>query len=819
MVGEPPKRKHVRVPDEEAREIWKTIQEPWLPPGGDYEVVEPHPAREAVTEVLGIEESLVRPIKPTTTGTTTTKTLVSLLPGGGGGRKRRSLDELKLADGTWWRPVRPTSRTVWPATEISMAWYTQNYNALYLRTKEFVREYFGIRNINPTESPWLGMPKSLRKYVALIARQDNAPGRGWDYMLSDTQMRQFVVTGVIARVFDKFIWQDLLFGATEAQRDALEKQDKLTAELDGYPRTAIRADNIRALMGGDLETPLFWEKVDELTMQLIRLLLPLIRLMDVSFEKSRAQSLRVIYQELYYLVFQAALLSLGIRWSHDIFRFSWPVPGLPFEKEQENIDANVFEMSNRRARTATKSDEVDSPAKQAENPKRTPDKDTRLVGRLTKTAVRLKDGIQSKVISIAMAGQDAASVQARRNMILPPDQLNLHTRMAKVYVVTWPALFRHEIVGERPKHPVTGYLDTEGERITVIMKSPVVYYSGLDGPQGEYHERIPSLEEHVLFKRRERFWKTLWRWAVVATLVTIGWVTLTLTAVFFFPSLGALIHNINYFVGGTIKMVVRQAALWFLTVLNNLARFMVGGWKVLRFFSYARQRAMDASALLKSQGWRGKGFSLHPSNNNIGLSKPILIARNTDGRGVGQKPHVTSDTWWLDAFDQKLKGLDTSKKGTVTQSVSNGKLDVIVTTGKNGKYTGASGLYASFVSGGMLQGTLQFTSESTSSRSTTDATPISSSSEDDSVSGKMSKKANKESRKGETKLERKMRREARRLRKATKKEAKKAAKTEAKRALKESETKEERRARRIERRARKEAKRSKRGQEAGQPKG
>ncbi|KAM7224383.1 hypothetical protein V8F06_000164 [Rhypophila decipiens] len=231
---------------------------------------------------------------------------------------------------------------------------------------------------------------------------------------------------------------------------------------------------------------------------------------------------------------------------------------------------------------------------------------------------------------------------------------------------------------------------------------------------------------------------------------------------------------------------------------------------------------MDASALLKSQGWRGKGFSLHPSNNNIGLSKPILIARNTDGRGVGQKPHVTSDTWWLDAFDQKLKGLDTSKKGTVTQSVSKGKLDVIVTTGKNGKYTGASGLYASFVSGGMLQGTLQFTSESkTSSSSSTDATPISSSSEeDDSVSGEnlSSKKARKESRKGETKLERKMRREARRLKKATK-EARKAAKMEAKRALKGSETKEERRARRIERRARKEAKRSKRAQEAGQPKG
>lgn len=227
---------------------------------------------------------------------------------------------------------------------------------------------------------------------------------------------------------------------------------------------------------------------------------------------------------------------------------------------------------------------------------------------------------------------------------------------------------------------------------------------------------------------------------------------------------------------------------------------------------------MDASALLKSQGWRGKGFSLHPTNNNIGLSKPILVSRNTDGRGIGQKPHVTSDTWWLDAFDQKLKGLDTSKKGTVTQSVAKGKLDVIVATGKPGKYTGASGLYASFVSGGMLEGTLNITSSGESTTSTTDTTPVSSSSEDDDSSGSGTrKKPKKESREGETKQERKMRRAARRLRKAEKaatKEAKQAAKKEAKEALKATETKEERRARRIARRARKEAKRSKRAKGA-----
>jgi nucleolar protein TMA23 len=232
---------------------------------------------------------------------------------------------------------------------------------------------------------------------------------------------------------------------------------------------------------------------------------------------------------------------------------------------------------------------------------------------------------------------------------------------------------------------------------------------------------------------------------------------------------------------------------------------------------------MDAAALLKSQGWRGKGFSLHPTNNTIGLSKPLLISRNTDGRGIGQKAHYTSDQWWLHAFDQKLKGLDTSKKGTVTQSVTQGKLDVIASSQPNGKYTGVSGLYASFVRGGMLEGTMMEI-DLVAGGESTDATPVTSSEESDgSVSRRMRRRQEK---RGESKAERHARRAARAARKAEKaarkaadakaarkaieKAAKKAAKKELKKATRADETKEERRARRGERRARKEVKRRKR---------
>lgn len=127
---------------------------------------------------------------------------------------------------------------------------------------------------------------------------------------------------------------------------------------------------------------------------------------------------------------------------------------------------------------------------------------------------------------------------------------------------------------------------------------------------------------------------------------------------------------------------------------------------------------MDARAILASQGWRGTGHSLHKSDDSIGLSKPILVSRKNNTRGIGRKSHVTSDQWWLNAFDEQLKSLDTSNKTSIVQTKKNTKLESLLTAGA-GKYKGANALYACFVSGGMLEGSLEWKSEGDS----TDATP------------------------------------------------------------------------------------------------
>lgn len=110
---------------------------------------------------------------------------------------------------------------------------------------------------------------------------------------------------------------------------------------------------------------------------------------------------------------------------------------------------------------------------------------------------------------------------------------------------------------------------------------------------------------------------------------------------------------------------------------------------------------MDAHALLTAQGWRGKGHSLHRSDDAVGLSKPLLLPRKADTRGLGQTQHFTSDQWWINAFDEQLQGLDAGPDGRLRQTCTAGKLNALE-RGALGRWY----LYASFVRGGFLEGTV-----------------------------------------------------------------------------------------------------------------
>lgn len=162
---------------------------------------------------------------------------------------------------------------------------------------------------------------------------------------------------------------------------------------------------------------------------------------------------------------------------------------------------------------------------------------------------------------------------------------------------------------------------------------------------------------------------------------------------------------------------------------------------------------MNAHALLSAQGWRGHGHSLHKTDDSIGLAKPLLLSRKDNTKGLGTSQHFNPDQWWLNAFDEQLKGLETNKKGEVRQTVATGKLNTIE-KGSLGKYS----VYTSFVRGGFLEGTVDLLKKQSSTPTST-----SESTSEDEDENKAKSKSPKKSK--ETKEERRARKEAKRKRK------------------------------------------------------
>lgn len=151
----------------------------------------------------------------------------------------------------------------------------------------------------------------------------------------------------------------------------------------------------------------------------------------------------------------------------------------------------------------------------------------------------------------------------------------------------------------------------------------------------------------------------------------------------------------------------------------------------------------------------------------------------------------------MNAFDSSLKGLDTSKQGTVVQTVTSGGLDMVTKGGA--RFVGTTGLYASFVRGECLSGTIGMDDDSGTS------TPM--------EEYKMSeRKSDRRKDRNETKEERRARKAAKRAKRAARANRGTAAEDDSSEGAKDTvpekaETKEERRERRRLKKATKEAER------------
>lgn len=179
----------------------------------------------------------------------------SWIPGG-----RRSLDELTTdsGDGSW-QPSRAwyrediggnDGRLRWPnGEELESEWYETAYGNLFRRVREFVGWWFGVGDFPSFESGdesygtsekrkggfvWLeaGFSDEFMWFVEQVAMQDNNAG-GWDALLARRAERECLVTGVLGKVLEMGVFDDLLFGADPAQKSMLQGQDECTIGHEG----------------------------------------------------------------------------------------------------------------------------------------------------------------------------------------------------------------------------------------------------------------------------------------------------------------------------------------------------------------------------------------------------------------------------------------------------------------------------------------------------------------------------------------------------------------------------------------------------------
>ncbi|KAH6650943.1 hypothetical protein F5144DRAFT_524485 [Chaetomium tenue] len=400
-------------------------------------------------------------------------------------------------------------------------WYNRRARVLGIReslVREFAEEYFGLgdmpaaRGAAPGSGLWGGweeqglvwleggFSEQFLWFVGQVAMQDNNAG-GWDALLTKRAHRECLVTGVIGKVLEMAVFDDLLFGADKTQKSMLEAQDECTLEFEGYHRTALRSQCIRTLLVNDILTPDFWPCVDQLTLQITSLFLPLLGVMDKHFPASRTNSLRNFYQDLHAIVASAGYLSIGIRWSANIFRFSLPYPGEVWDIDQEHVDDTIYsasEAANIRADLAAR-EKWEAERRQRldrEREREARNGNPTLLGYGEALLASARDQLNAVRRRIGGQENDEGSNSSGNggNVWHPP------SRMGKVQIVLWPMLQRFETVGEID--PEVGAAD--GEKVTTIHKAQVVYYYGQVDEVGGDSDHYPSLDDWMRETRRER---------------------------------------------------------------------------------------------------------------------------------------------------------------------------------------------------------------------------------------------------------------------------------------------------------------------------
>ncbi|KAM6476252.1 hypothetical protein HDV62DRAFT_396185 [Trichoderma sp. SZMC 28011] len=230
--------------------------------------------------------------------------------------------------------------------------HQEAFELLYSEINNFLKDGICKKAASSKKSLWkLKHPKEFLNFARMVARP-GADGE-WEKLLRSRPYRCALLSGVMMMMLEKHVFSDLLFGAGPEHAELLRMEDSSMINVEGFRRTALRADTNRVYLeatGGI--PPLFWKRVDKITAQIVTLLSPLSAALGEDAPSSSS------YQSLHDIVALAGWLNLAIRLSPKITVFEWVQPGETYQhshlcigEDKAASSANYEKIHDTRSRT------------------------------------------------------------------------------------------------------------------------------------------------------------------------------------------------------------------------------------------------------------------------------------------------------------------------------------------------------------------------------------------------------------------------------------------------------------------------------------
>jgi len=110
-----------------------------------------------------------------------------------------------------------------PLEDRSDEWYIAQFEALFDKLEEFVKDFFAAHDLDQGQFHQLwavDMTPEFLNYVEQVAEPDINQG-GWDEIIHNTKQRKFLVKAVVMRILEIKVFGAELLGATQQEDDMM----------------------------------------------------------------------------------------------------------------------------------------------------------------------------------------------------------------------------------------------------------------------------------------------------------------------------------------------------------------------------------------------------------------------------------------------------------------------------------------------------------------------------------------------------------------------------------------------------------------------